>query len=83
MALKVLGIVGASLFGATAASGTVFTSVGFGGDDPGFKTAGLVTLPIGLVGLAVSIYAIAASGSHVEVNAWNVASDGMAPLEFR
>jgi hypothetical protein len=80
---KVLGIVGASLFGATAASGTVFTSVGFGGDDPGFKTAGLITLPIGLVGLAASIYAIATSGSHVDVSAWDGVSDGMPPPEPR
>jgi hypothetical protein len=82
-AQRVLGIVGASLFGATAASGTVFTSVGFGANDPGFKSAGLVTLSIGLVGLAASIYAIATSGSQVEVSAWNGASDGMAPLESR
>jgi hypothetical protein len=74
-ALKILGIVGASLFGATAASGTVFTSVGFGADDPGFKTAGLITLPIGLLGLAASIYAIAESGSHVEVNSWTTLGD--------
>jgi hypothetical protein len=81
--LKVLGITGTSLFGMTAAAGTVFTSVGFGGDDPGFKTAGLVTLPIGLVGLAASIYAIVASGSHVDVNAWTIASDGLSTADVR
>jgi hypothetical protein len=81
--LKVLGIVGASLFGTTTASGIVFTSVGFGANDSGFKTAGLVTLPIGLVGLAASIYGIVASGSHVEVNSWNSASDGLSPADVR
>jgi hypothetical protein len=80
---KVLGIVGASLFGIATASGTVFTSVGFAADDPGFKTAGLITLPIGLVGLAASIYAIVTSGSQVDVNAWSGASDGMSPLQTR
>jgi hypothetical protein len=73
---KVLGIVGTSLFGVAAAAGTVFTAVGFGVDDAGMKTAGLITLPIGLVGVAASVYAIVTSGSRVEVNAWNVASDG-------
>jgi hypothetical protein len=80
---KVLGIVGASLFGVTAACGTVFTSIGFGADDPGFKSAGLITLPIGLIGLAGSIYAIVTSGSHVEVNAWTTVGDGVSPVEVR
>jgi hypothetical protein len=81
--VKILGIVGASLFGITAASGIVFTSVGFGANDPGFKTAGLITLPIGLAGLAASIYAIVSSGSHVEVNSWSTASDGLSAADAR
>jgi hypothetical protein len=67
----------------TAASGTVFTSIGFGADDPGFKSAGLITLPIGLIGLAASIYAIVTSGSHVDVNPWTTIGDGVSPVQMR
>jgi hypothetical protein len=69
--VRVLGIVGTSLFGAATAAGTVFTAVGFGSDSSGLKTAGLITLPLGLVGLAASIYAIVTSGSHVDVSGWD------------
>jgi hypothetical protein len=73
--LRTLGIVGTSIFGATAAAGIVFTSVGFGVDSGGLQTAGLITLPLGLLGLAASIYGVVSSGSHVDVTSWSGQSD--------
>jgi hypothetical protein len=73
--LRALGIVGTSLFGAATAAGTAFTAVGFGADSGGLKTAGLITLPLGLAGLAVSIYGIVRSSSHVDVTGWNGQTD--------
>jgi hypothetical protein len=71
----VLGIVGTSLFGIAAVTGTALTSVGFGVGDPGLKGAGLITLPIGLLGLIPSIYAIATSGSDIVITPWTTASE--------
>jgi hypothetical protein len=73
--LQALGIVGTSIFGATVLAGTTFTAIGFGADKSGLKTAGLITLPLGAIGLFASIYAIVKSGSRVEVTDWNGQSD--------
>jgi hypothetical protein len=67
--------VGTSIFGATVLAGTTFTAIGFGADKSGLKTAGLITLPLGAIGLFASIYAIVKSGSRVEVTDWNGQSD--------
>jgi hypothetical protein len=75
VARQALGIVGASLFGAAVVTGTIFTAVGFGGDVSGLKTAGLITLPVGLLGLVPSIWAIATSGSEVAITPWTTESD--------
>jgi hypothetical protein len=79
----VVGIVGVSLFGATAAAGTAFTAVGYGTGSSGLKTAGLITLPIGLAGVAASIYAIVTSGSEVAVTPWNGQSETAGQLAPR
>jgi len=71
----VLGIVGTSLFGAATVTGGTLTAVGFGGDVSGLKTAGLVTLSAGLLGLLPSIWAIATSGSEVTITPWTTESD--------
>jgi hypothetical protein len=74
-ALQILGIVGTSLFGAAAVTGTALASVGFAGDTSDLKTSGLITLSTGLLGLVPSIWAIVASGSEVTVTPWNTSSD--------
>ena len=74
-AQQILGIVGASLFGAAAATGTALTSVGFGTDTSELKTSGLITLSAGLLGLVPSIWAIATSGSDVTITRWDTDSD--------
>jgi hypothetical protein len=74
-ALLALGIVGTSFFGAAVLAGTTFTAVGFGADNGGLKTAGLITLPLGAIGLFASIYAIVKSSSNVSVTGWNGESD--------
>jgi hypothetical protein len=72
---QILGIVGTSLFGIAAVTGTALTSVGFGTDTSELKTSGLITLSVGLLGLVPSIWAIATSGPEVTITPWNTESD--------
>jgi hypothetical protein len=74
-AQQLLGIVGTSLFGLAAVTGTALTSVGFGTDTSELKTAGLITLSAGVLGLVPSIWAIATSGPEVTITPWSTGSD--------
>ncbi len=51
-----------------AATGTVLTAVGCGGDKGGMCAAGLITLPIGLAGLVPGIWMVHDSRPRVEIS---------------
>jgi hypothetical protein len=62
-----LGIVATSLGGLAAATGTVLTAAGCG-DSRGQCTAGLVTLPLGLVASGAGVWMILDSAGEIKVN---------------
>jgi hypothetical protein len=61
------GVAVSGLAGATAMVGLLFTALGCGSDREGLCTAGLITLPVGLLALVPGIWMITSSGADVEV----------------
>jgi hypothetical protein len=63
------GMTATSLAGATALTGVTLTAVGCGGGHDSMCTAGLVTLPIGLLALIPSIWLMVDAGARADVEA--------------